>query len=156
MYTKNKEQCFMVFESAFSAGDVQKYTWIQNETNEQKNKKNAPTQDALHHFRSAVMVRRPLASTDAASIFMTHYTYITNTHAAQNEKQIYQKYKTGTRQIRFRYDTMMQFAGVIFNSLDIKNTLHIYFIYKTNIIQLQLKKKTARTHTIMNKLYSWW
>ena len=78
----------MVFESAFSAGDVQKYTWIQNETNEQKkqNNKNAPTQDALHHFRSAVMVRRPLASTDAASIFMTHYTYITNTHAAQNEK----------------------------------------------------------------------
>ena len=84
----------MVFESAFSAGDVQKYTWIQNETNEQKNKKNAPTQDALHHFRSVVMVRRPLASTDAASIFMTHYTYITNTHAAQ----IQNKYNRNTKQ----------------------------------------------------------
>lgn len=85
----------MVFESAFSAGDVQKYTWIQNETNEQKNKKNAPTQDALHHFRSAVMVRRLLASTDAASIFMTHYTYITNTHSAQMQSKYIRNTKQG-------------------------------------------------------------
>ena len=60
----------------------------------QSNKKNAPTQDALHHFRSAVMVRRLLASTDAASIFMTHYTYITNTLAPQ----IQNKYDINTKQ----------------------------------------------------------
>ena len=90
----------MVFQSKPSAGDDQMFRIqsLQNEAQKQKNKtknnNNAPTQDALHHFRSAVMVRRPLASTDAASIFMTHYTYITNTHAAQ----IQNKYNRNTKQ----------------------------------------------------------